>query len=105
MMTYDLFRSRSARDKGIALVTANAPTFMQRGLEFIATLPPGDYTSEDINTRLDIVGIKPHTDKAYGALTRHAVRVGLLEDTGRVRQMKKEKSHARRTPVWRRPIW
>jgi hypothetical protein len=78
---------------------------MARGMEYIQKLPPGDYTSEDINARLDIAGIKPHTPKAYGALTSHAVRLGLLEDTGRVRQMKKYKSHARRTPVWRRPAW
>jgi hypothetical protein len=104
-LNYDLFGSRKARDEGIALVSGNAESFMARGIEFISRLPPGDYTSEDINARLVIVGITPHTPKAYGALTSHAVRLGLLEDTGRVRQMKKYKSHARRTPVWRRPAW
>jgi hypothetical protein len=104
-LNYGLPGSRMARDRGISLVSSNAPSFMDRGIEFIRNLPPGDYTSEDINARLDIVGIKPHTPKAYGALTSHAVRLGLLEETGRVRQMKKYKSHARRTPVWRRPAW
>jgi hypothetical protein len=104
-LNYDLFGSRRARDQGISLVSGNAPTFMARGIAFITGLPPGNYTSEDINARLENAGIIPHTDKAYGALTRHAVRLGLLEDTGMVRQMKKVKSHARRTPVWRRSLW
>jgi hypothetical protein len=105
-LNYDLFGSRTARDQGLAQVSGNASSFMSRGIAYIRDhLPPGDYTSEDINARLVIAGIDPHTPKAYGALTSHAVRLGLLQDTGRVRQMKKYKSHARRTPVWRRPAW
>ena len=105
MSSHDLFRSKLARDRGIALVSSHAPNFMTRGIAFIMDLPPGNYTSEQINERLEAVGIRPHSDKAYGALTRHAARLVLLQDTGQTRQMRKVKSHARRTPVWHRPAW
>lgn len=101
---YDLVRSIQARDRGLSLAASNDTSFfMSLGLMFIGALPPGEYTGEEINALLTRRGIVPRTHKGWGALTRQAADLGLLKDTGRVRQMRKVQSHARRTPVWRRP--
>lgn len=51
-----------------------------------------------IGARLNLQPKSPH---AWGALIISAVKSGALVDTGRSTRMTAEKSHARRTPVWR----
>lgn len=102
---FDLTRAILARDRGLAQAVDNDPTyFMSMGTMFIASLPRGfEYTGEEIAAMLTARGITPRTDKGWGALINAAARQGLLVDTRRVSPMRKIKSHARRTPIWRRP--
>ena len=44
----------------------------------------------------------PHHHNAWGELTKAAVNAGLIKPTGQTANMKLKKSHARKTPVYRR---
>jgi hypothetical protein len=102
----DLFEARAARDEGLAIVEDHNEPWMDRALREVAALPPyAELTSEDIRFRLVGRGLEePGHHNAWGALTMNAVRRGLLLDTGQMRAMSGPKSHARRTPVWRRSL-
>lgn len=105
MIQADLFAARTARDAGIDLVEANNEPWMERALKLLpqTVARGGELTSEELRILLGVAGLEPPLHhNAWGALTMNAVRRGLLEDTGRVMQMRGPKSHARRTPVWRR---
>ncbi len=93
------------RDAGIALVTENSGTWMQRAKDAVYRYLPSDWvgTGEDIRGIVTRVIGEPHNPHAWGALTKtlSEPRTGLLIDTGTVRKMLEPKSHARRTPVYR----
>lgn len=54
--------------------------------------------------RLAVMLPPPHHHNAWGAVIRMAVRRGLLMDTGQMAHMTSKKSHARRSPVYRRTV-
>ena len=99
---FDLFSSRSARDKALSKVSNNAPDYMTGGLSLIANLPHGTVLiGEDIRIKCRDAKLVPHHHNAHGALIKQAIKIGLLRPTGHYRQMKSVTSHARRTAEYR----
>lgn len=99
-----LFESRAERDIGIARVALRNDEWMDRALTFLPAMKreQTEVTGEDMRIWLRAHGLdEPTKPNAWGALTRTAVTLGIIADTGRVSQMKAKRSHARRTPVWR----
>lgn len=101
---FDLFGSRSERDKALAQVSANAGDWMTAAFGCLLRLERDlDHTGESIRTQVVAMGCPPpHHHNAWGALIRCGVTRGVLVDTGRYSQMISRRSHARRTPVYRR---
>jgi hypothetical protein len=96
--------SRSERDLGIVRITSNNRTWMQSALAMLPAMKAeySEATGEDMRAWLLGNGLhKPTKPNAWGALTRSAIRLGIIADTGRVGQMAATRSHARRTPLWR----
>jgi hypothetical protein len=100
----DLFESRAARDEALAKVSSNAGPWMTIAFGYLLRIEIGiDHTGESIRTQLLAMGCPPpHHHNAWGALIRSGVTQGVLVDTGRYAQMTDRRSHARRTPVYRR---
>jgi len=103
---FDLHKSRDARDKGIEQVTHNNENWYGSAinkLAYFADQHPGwEGSGEDIRRELRLRGLdNPKHPNAWGGLIVHAVKIGLIKDTGKLTQMTAKKSHARRTPVWR----
>lgn len=99
-----LFEARKARDEGIAKTSSKNSAWLADAMERLSrmSLEHSEVTGEEMRVWLTANGLPaPTSPHAWGALTQHAVRCGILVDTGRVKQMWTEKSHARRTPVWR----
>ena len=101
---FDLFGSREARDKALAQVSENAGDWMTVAFAHLLRLEHGlDHTGESIRAQLMASGCPPpHHHNAWGALIRCGVTRGVLVDSGRYSQMISRRSHARRTPVYRR---
>lgn len=98
-------RAKAARDAGMDTVEENAGLWMDAAFSVIHKLPSG-WTGifEDIRLLIrDAIG-NPHHHNAYGALSNKVIRAHLLEPTGSYRHMRTERSHARRTPVYRRTV-
>jgi hypothetical protein len=96
---------RAERDKGIAKTTTVNSHWMDWALTQLPLMKLDDYivvTGEQIRMWLETRpgSIHPTSPHAWGALTSHAIKRGILRDTGRVCHMKAIKSHARRTPIW-----
>lgn len=96
--------AKVARDAALEQVATNAGSdWGAQAIRMIASLPPGEYTGERLRLRLREQGLAPpHHHNAWGALINSAIRKRLLTDTGRRQHMESEKSHARKTPVYRR---
>lgn len=98
-------QSKIERDKGIEKTTTHNQDWMEWALSMMAQMKLEGYTTvtgEQIRFWLESLGNARHPDSphAWGALTSHLVRSGILRDTGRVSHMKAVRSHARRTPIW-----
>jgi hypothetical protein len=75
----------------------------QDALAVIAALPAGwQGIGEDINSEIARQIGHPHDSHAYGALTKRAVQLRLLEPTGKYRAMRKEQSHSRSSALYRK---
>ncbi len=99
-MQLSLDLARAARDEALSRVETNAGVAWNKAaLHHIANLPDGEYIGEDIRVSCEAVGIQPHHPNAWGALIRTAIARGLLIQTGRLRAMTGEKSHARRSEI------
>lgn len=101
---FSLFEGRAARAEALTQVEDNSGDWMTRAYRALLTIEPGtELTGEDVRRHITDGGCSaPHHPNAWGALIRVAVVRGALSDTGRMTQMKAVKSHARRTPVYRR---
>lgn len=103
MSQYDMFESKSARDAALNQVEENAGNFTVAALDAIASIPSGSImTGEDIRRAVSNAGIRPHHHNAWGALINIGIKRKLIEPTGDYVHMSDIKSHARRTPVYRR---
>lgn len=99
----DLFSQPAlvAREKGIAKVAANSPTWIQKAHTLIKEYPKDKATGEDLKVFLrERIGEPAHFN-AYGAMVMGAVRKGLLVGTGEFPTMKLKNSHARRNQLYR----
>jgi hypothetical protein len=103
-MMDDLFAGmdtgKARRDEGIHKVTQNNLSWMENGIHcveyFIA--PGREVTAEDLRACVS----DPRHGNAWGALTRAAVRQGLLEPTGRYTKARLPSNHAREIKIYRR---
>lgn len=105
----DLFEAaeaRTERDDAIGRVSANAGNWMQRARISVRALPSGwEGTGEDIRLQLVNGGLEPpHHHNAWGALINWCVKAEVLEWTGRIRNMRTRRSHARSTKVYRKAL-
>ena len=93
-LEYDLFKSREARDEGIAQVTENNVAWFDSAMAYIALMPV-DWigTGEDIRRLSSRVCGLPKSPHAWGSLIRFAVKRGHIHETGRWVQMKDINSH------------
>jgi len=90
-----------ARDKGIAKVAANSPTWIEQAHTLIKEYPKDKATGEELKVFLrERIG-EPAHHNAYGAMVMGAVRKGLLVGTGEFPTMKLKNSHARRNQLYR----
>jgi hypothetical protein len=92
--TQDLFAARQARDEALERVTTNAGSYANQAIGEIK-LMRGTYIGEEIRLAVEEKIGKPHHANAWGGIINTAVRQHLLLKTGRWRQMKTKKSHAR----------
>lgn len=100
----NLFSARQARDEGIARTSSKNSAWIVKAMHLLTKMKPEhpEATGEEMRVWLLSNGLwNPTSVHAWGALTRQALRGGVIEDTGKVKQMWTERSHARRTPIWR----
>lgn len=99
-----LFSAVKARDDGIARTSSKNSAWLVSALEMLPQMKSAmhEATGEEMRIWLRANGLpEPTSPHAWGAMTRTAYTRGIIEDTGRVKHMWTEKSHARRTPIWR----
>jgi len=102
----DLFLLEPAKEqKNLAIkqVADNAGDWMHQALSAMRFLSKRrQWTGEDIRLILEMTVGRPHHHNAWGALVNRAIQEKLIIPTGRYVPMKTGKSHARKTPVYRR---
>lgn len=97
----DAAGSRAEREAGTSKIESANSEWLKDYLEFVARLPAEwTGTGEDIRAVAPVRA--PTHPNAWGAATQAAIRVGLIEKTGRHLPMKDKSSHARETPEYRR---
>lgn len=76
----------------------------RRALSYIRVLTPGEeFTGEQIKLSVLEMGLEPpEHHNAWGSVIKMALKRGMLEPTGEYRNTETVRSHARRTPVYRR---
>lgn len=91
------------RDEALRRVAENTGPWHPQAMAMIQLKLRGfTGTGEDIRTRLIMKGLShPHHHNAWGALTNDALKKKILVPTGEMRHMRGNRSHARRTPVYR----
>ena len=104
----DMFILEPAKEqKNLAIkqVADNAGDWMDQALSAMRFLSKRrEWTGEDIRLTLETIVGSPHHHNAWGALTKMALQAKLIIPTGRYVPMKTGKSHARKTPVYRRSL-
>lgn len=104
-MQDDLFSGRWARDAALAQVEAAAETWFTQAMAALrgmgAAVNHVEVTGEDIRHWITKRIGPPHHHNTFGALVMQAVRARVIEPTGRYVHMRDERSHARRTPIYR----
>lgn len=101
----DYINAVAARDAALQRVAENAGEWTRMAyMAFYDAIRDGwEGTGEDVRLTMTDAGLQaPHHHNAWGALTCSLVRRGLLIPTGTWTNMRGEKSHARKTPVYRR---
>lgn len=97
----DIFAARAARNRSLDQVKNNSGDFMQRAEAAFADIAwPLEVIGEDIRMALTARGVEPHHHNAWGVFIASLVRRGHLQPTGRLRQMRGAKSHARKTEIY-----
>lgn len=92
------------RDAGIALVTENAGTWMDRARRVVAKhlrdvaglFISGDEIRDAVQESIG----PPHHPNAWGALTRGFIKSGQLLPTGRLVKSKRESNHSHANPEY-----
>ena len=98
------------RDEGISRVTASNGAWSDELFRFFAEVwlpiqaPGFEFIGEAFRRDALAVGLpQPTHPNAWGALFSRISRSGLVVDTGRTAKMEAPDSHARRSPVYRKP--
>ncbi len=99
-----LFTGEVLRDEGIAKVTEHNENWMERCLYFagfyVFSGGVETFTGEDLRFYLSgVVGCPKHPN-AWGALINTLLKRKIIKPTGEWRQMRDDRSHARKTPVY-----
>jgi hypothetical protein len=103
--TFDLFEGMARGAEGMKRVKENNHELMVKILILIRELPTGWIGQmENIRAMSEPRYGKPTHPNFYGSVTREAVKLGILEYTGRMVKMRRVKSHARQTPELTRPL-
>lgn len=103
MDLFDAAAAREARERTLKQVADHAGLWMDAALAEIGALPATWCgTGEDIRAGLEQRGLVPHHHNTWGALIGTAVKRRLIVPTGQYVGMRGSRSHARRTPVYRR---
>lgn len=92
-----------ARDKALAAVAESNAAWMAKGLSMLGRMRGcfAQCSGEQARLWLLSQGLEqPSTAHAWGGLVNHAVRKGILVDSGKTVKMKQPGSHSRRTPLW-----
>lgn len=99
----DVAAAREQRELGMERAVQRDPTLVDRVRAVVrATHHAGDeVTGEDVRLQCVAAGVDAEHPNAWGAVVNALVRSGQLEDTGRMKHMETERSHARRTPIYR----
>jgi len=107
--TSDLFsfsHAKAARDEGLAKVEGNNQEWM--ALAIIETRQlvneygqEHEFTAEWLKHRLVPLIGHPSSPNCFGALTMRLLRLQVISDTGRVGRMQDERSHARKTSIYK----
>jgi hypothetical protein len=101
-----LFEGRRLRDEGVALVeTADADAawraWADGAIRWLATTRP-TFSANDLAALQVDYGIAPPSHpNSVGAAFLRAARLGLIEKTGGIEQMRTAAAHARNVIVWR----
>lgn len=99
---FDSPDARTQRDDALAKVSR--PSWLEEAVaSFTSAAPTGEFTGEELRTTLLAAGLtEPHHHNAWGALVMTLVRRKLIQATGAYRAMSTTRSHARKTPVYKR---
>lgn len=87
----DLFAAKEGRDRGMAQVEAAAgETFSQRAQEFVIEFLQnnGPATGEALTNACKAVGIRPHSDKAFGPVIMKLCRDKRIFKVGNAKRLK-----------------
>ena len=100
----DLTTAKTERDRALEQVASHGPAWRSRALQAISLIRAGyTGTAEDIRIKLMVHGLdRPHHHNAWGEVMKTAITKKIILPTGEMRHMKGSKSHARRTPVYRK---
>lgn len=99
----ELFEAKTARDEALARVAENAGPWRGRAIITISNLESGwTGIGEDLRLRVYRRIGPPHHHNAWGEVIKTCIQDKLLIPTGELRHMRTKKSHARKSPVYRR---
>ena len=94
-----LAQVRANNDEWFSLAMIELEEIARQGSRTWANIET--FTGETIRQMLAPTVGHPKSPNAWGSLIMHAVRKKLIEPTGDYVKMRMERSHARRTPVYR----
>ncbi len=100
-----LFDAVEMRDSALHRVASNSGAWMPRALEALRQLKHsgasfGEFTGEELRGWMLKHIEPPHHHNAWGAFIKIATKEHLIQPTGRMKNMRGPKSHARSTPVY-----
>jgi hypothetical protein len=93
--------AKTLRDEALERVEEKAKTWLQLALDELPNYPSKEATGEQIRIWVCSRVGAPHHHNAAGALILRALKLRLIEKTGKMGQMKTRSSHARMTPIYR----
>ena len=103
MTQFDLFGGRSDRDIGMAKASRSEQWAVAA---YAAIVRLAKQQAEvHVDDVLCSFSLRPHHYNAWGAIWLKAVREGVLENTGRMRQTAHRKKHAHQYPIYRSLIF
>lgn len=104
---FDLFQGQVERDRGIEQVTQGSGRWFDHAMQVVRRLPRGwRGLAEDLRPLIEAeLGPPPRSTNVYGAITREAIKLGLLRPTGLRRPMRLSRSHARPSDEYVKVTW